>query len=172
MESSIILMAKSRIEIDEDLHRALSIQATRVGMSLKDYVGSLLLPVVDRGTWAFLGIDPSDKSVIGEPSATDEGQKSHFVPEMSERCGTSKPQPAADTIRVRRPPILDDEGRKQRLIEMVRAGASLSEIGEALGGYDRGGVKRAIDRLREAGELEGEAGEEATSGRSKKSIVM
>jgi predicted HicB family RNase H-like nuclease len=50
-------MAKARIEVDENLHRALSIQAVKAGMSLKDYVTSILTPHVDKETWDYLGID-------------------------------------------------------------------------------------------------------------------
>ena len=57
LESPISIMSKARIEIDEDLHQALSIQAVKAGMTLKDYVNSLLAPLVDKETWDYLGID-------------------------------------------------------------------------------------------------------------------
>lgn len=53
-----------------------------------------------------------------------------------------------------KPPILEDSERKRLLIEMVQAsGLALAEMGEQLGGYDKGTVSRAISKLREAGEL-------------------
>jgi hypothetical protein len=69
---AVVDMPKARIELDGNLHKALSIQATKANMSLKQYVTTLLLPAVGAATWEFLGFEPSDegqKSVIGETSA-------------------------------------------------------------------------------------------------------
>ena len=86
-------------------------------------------------------ISPKARDVlttIGEPTATPERRKGQKA---------TKP-------RGRRGALLASDSRKQKLIEMVNAGASLSSIGEALGGYEKGGVARAISKLKEAGELE------------------
>lgn len=49
-------MANARIEVSEDLHRALAIQANKAGMTTKEYVTYLLFPLVDKETWDSLGI--------------------------------------------------------------------------------------------------------------------
>lgn len=49
-------MADAIIEVSEDLHRALEIQANKVGMTTKEYVTYLLFPLVDKETWDVLGI--------------------------------------------------------------------------------------------------------------------
>ncbi len=52
----MVLMANARIEVSEDLHRALEIQATNAGMTTNEYVTYLLFPLVNKDTWDFLGI--------------------------------------------------------------------------------------------------------------------
>lgn len=82
--------------------------------------------------------------------------------QRARRGGTSEAQRAQNVregeARKRRspkPPILEDDERKRLLIEMARAGGlTLAEMGERLGGYDKGAVSRAIAKLKEEGELE------------------
>jgi len=56
----VTYVSKARLELDGDLHRALSIQATKARMTLKDYVTSLLSPKIEQETWDYLGIDPGE----------------------------------------------------------------------------------------------------------------
>ena len=57
LEDPLVLMAYARIEVSEDLHRALEIQATKADMTTNEYVTYLLFPLVDKETWDFLGIE-------------------------------------------------------------------------------------------------------------------
>lgn len=75
---------------------------------------------------------------------TDEAQRAHNVLTVEARKRRSP-----------KPPILEDDERKRLLIEMAQGGGiTLAEMGERLGGYDKGAVSRAISKLRESGELE------------------
>ena len=135
-------MAKARVELDEDLHQALSIQATKAKKSLKEYVGSLLLPVVDKVTWAFLGIDPNEKSVIGQPTATAK------KPKVSKARLTDNPQ-ALQAIR-----------------DLWRSGErSRAAIARQVG-YPKSTVAENIKKMIDAGELEGEKADGEGPGRS------
>ena len=136
LEGSIILMAKTRIEVGEDLHRALSIQATKARMTLKQYVASILLPEVEGTTWDFLGIDPSDESVIGEPSAKAEKPK------------------------VTKPKLTDNPQALQAIRDLWQSGVrSRAAIGREVG-YAKSTVAENIRRMLAAGELV--EGEEST----------
>ncbi|HNR57559.1 MAG TPA: helix-turn-helix domain-containing protein [Methanothrix sp.] len=147
-------MSKARVELDEDLHKALSVQATREGMTLKDYVHGLLNPVVEGATWTFLGIDPSGKSVIGETAAKTE-------------------KPKVTKADLPKPRLADNPPALEQVARMARAGASLRAIGEAVG-YPKATVAENLKRMRAreaAGEPEEEeyseeerAGEESTGG--------
>ena len=131
-------MAKARVELDEDLHKALSIQAMREGTTLKEYVGSLLYPVVEAGTWTFLGLAPSDESAIGEGSAKAEKPK------------------------VSKPKLTDNPQALQSIRDLWRSGVrSRAAIGREVG-YPKSTVAENIRRMIEAGELQ-EEGEESTS---------
>lgn len=85
-----------------------------------------------------------------------EAQRAHSVLKEEAHVPPSVRDDGARKRRSPKPPILEDDERRAKLIEMVRTGElTLAEMGERLGGYDKGAVSRAISKLREAGELEG-----------------
>ena len=141
-------MSKARIEVEPELHRALSIQAAKARTSLKAYVDSLLYPSVTGATWAFLGIDPSDKSVIGETTAKTE-------------------KPKVSKADLPKPRLADNPGALVEVVRMARAGASLRDISEKTG-YAKSTIAENVRRMkaRATGDLsgEGEGGGESTGG--------
>lgn len=133
-------MAKARVEVEPELHQALSLQATKARMSLKDYVTYLLTPLVEGATWTFLGIDPSGKSVIGETTAK-----------------TEKPK-------VTKPKLTDNPQALQAIRDLWRSGERNQAAIARTVDYPRATVNENIRRMLAAGELQEEGeGEESTS---------
>ena len=132
-------MAKARVEVEPELHQALSLQATKARMSLKDYVTYLLTPLVEGATWTFLGIDPSGKSVIGETTAK-----------------TEKPK-------VTKPKLTDNPQALQAIRDLWRSGERNQAAIARTVDYPRATVNENIRRMLAAGELQEEGeGEEST----------
>jgi len=97
-------------------------------MSLKAYVDSLLYPSVTGATWAFLGIDPSGKSVIGGTTAKTE-------------------KPKVTKADLPKPRLADNPGALEEVARLARAGHSLRDISEKTG-YARATVAENLKRLR------------------------
>lgn len=138
-------MTYQRVAISPDARRALQIEAAITGETIPATLERLILT----------GISQKAKDAliaIGETSATAKKPKSDKA-KLTQRRSAKKP------------PLLDSDSRKEKLIEMVKQPETptLEEMGGRLGGYDKAAVSRAISRLRESGELEGEGGEESTS---------
>jgi len=88
---------------------------------------------------------------------TDEAQRAHIGGTFEAHVPQNVRGGEARKRRSPKPPILEDDERKRLLIEMVRSGEqTLAQMGERLGGYDKAAVSRAISKLKEEGELEGE----------------
>jgi len=140
-------MSKARIEVEPELHRALSIQAAKAKMSLKDYVTSILEPKVEGATWAFLGIDPSDKSVIGGTTAKTE-------------------KPKVSKADLPKPRLADNPGALEEVARLAAAGHSIRVIAEKTG-YAKSTIAENVRRMKAAGELSAtveEGGGESTGG--------
>jgi len=140
-------MSKARIEVEPELHRALSIQAAKARTSLKAYVDSLLYPSVTGATWAFLGIDPSDKSVIGETTAKTE-------------------KPKVSKADLPKPRLSDDPAALEEVARLAAAGHSIRVIAEKTG-YAKSTIAENVRRMKAAGELSAtveEGGGESTGG--------
>lgn len=118
-------MSKARIEVDEDLHRALSVQAAKAGLSLKQYVSSLLLPFVDNETWAFLG---KDKTAIGQNVAKAE-------------------KPKVSKADLTRPRLFDNPEALDEVARLAAAGHSLRAISETTG-YARATIAENLKRMK------------------------
>ena len=128
-------MSKARIEVDEDLHRALSVQAAKAGMSLKQYVSSVLLPYVDNETWAFLG---KDKTAIGQNVAKAEKPK------------------------VTKPKLTDNPQALQAIRDLWMSGERNQAAIARTVDYPRATVNENIRRMLSAGEMVEGEGEEST----------
>lgn len=134
---------KYRIEVDVNLHRALSLQATKAGMTLKEYVNYLLAPHVDKATLDFLGVQLEEHKSI---KLKDER--------------TTKPKDD-------KPRLTDNPEALEELKDLWRSGVrSRAELGRRVG-YPKSTVAENVKKMIESGELEGEktdeGEEEATS---------
>ena len=135
-------MTGRRITISEETYKALQAEGLVTGESQGDVLARLVEGGISQKAREVL-------RTIGQPSATVKGKKGNLATKQPARRGA----------------LLDNDSRKQQLIDMVRAGdITLEEMGSRLGGYDKGAVSRAIQKLKAAGEIseEEEGGEEST----------
>lgn len=135
-------MASRRITISDESYRALQAEGLVQGRGPGDVIDELIIKAISPKAREVL-------TTIGQPSATVKGKKGNLATKQPARRGA----------------LLDNDSRKQQLIDMVRAGdITLEEMGSRLGGYDKGAVSRAIQKLKAAGEIseEEEGGEEST----------
>lgn len=135
-------MTGRRIAVSEETYKALQAEGLVCGESQGDVLARLVEGGISQKAREVL-------RTIGQPSATVKGKKGNLATKQPARRGA----------------LLDNGSRKQQLIDMVRAGdITLEEMGSRLGGYDKGAVSRAIQKLKAAGEIseEEEGGEEST----------
>jgi len=132
------VMKSGRVELDPEVHTALSIQAAKRGITLKAYVHDLLLPAVEITTWEFMGVNPEVKTASGGAAAKS------IKPKVTKASLT-------------RPRLADNPAALEEVARMARAGASLRAIGEAVG-YPKATVAENLKRMRAreaAGERDG-----------------
>ena len=113
-------MTGRRITISEETYKALQAEGLVTGESQGDVLARLVEGGISQKAREVL-------RTIGQPSATVKGKKGNLATKQPARRGA----------------LLDNDSRKQQLIDMVRAGdITLEEMGSRLGGYDKGpGIK-------------------------------
>ena len=139
------VMKSGRVELDPEVHTALSVQAAKRGITLKAYVHELLLPAVEITTWEFMGVNPEVKNASGEPVA-------------------KSIKPKVNKADLPKPRLADNPEALEEVARLAAAGHSIRDIAGTVD-YPRSTVEGAIRRLKAAGEIsEGmEEGEESTS---------
>lgn len=126
-----------RVTISEDCYRALQAEGLVTGES----PGAVLERLVGGG------ISPKAREVlttIGEPSATDKGKIGDLAPRRAAR-------------------LVDDPGALQSIRDLWQSGeTNRAEIARIIG-YPKATVAENIKKMLEAGDLEEEKADEATS---------
>ena len=141
------VMKSGRVELDPEVHTALSVQAAKRGITLKAYVHELLLPAVEITTWEFMGVNPEVKNASGEPVA-------------------KSIKPKVNKADLPKPRLADNPEALEEVARLAAAGHSIRVIAEKTG-YAKSTIAENVRRMKAAGDLSEaleEGGGESTGG--------
>jgi hypothetical protein len=143
-----------KIDISPDVHKALSIMANLQGRTIKDLADEILSSAIGCEVWDLV----QKYEGVKVPKAKSANVQSGYVTQPPPKEVESHITTVGGRKEKRRksplPPLLDDPSRKSELVRMAKSESmTQAEMGEALGGYDKGVVSRAIQKLKEAGEI-------------------
>jgi len=128
-----------RIDVPEDLHQALVLQAARNHTTVKEYATSILHPAIDNATWAFLGLLPDVK------------QTARVNPEALDDRPTEVPKAESTSVPIQR--LSDDLAAQARIKKIWISGERNRRVIALEVGYKERTVQQYIKDCLDSGEL-------------------